>query len=392
MKPNPGGILTGEEIVDRETEINSLWRTIEQRSIVLSSERRVGKSSLLKKMEENPRNSWCPLHYFVEGKNHPIEFVEGLYDILLEKKFVENKFNKVMTLYNKIAGQEVGSWKIPEIKDNWKLLIRSLISEIVDADKKVLIMIDELPLMLWKFIEDPDIGPNMTMDFLDTLRSLRNEFESTKKIGFIFCGSIGINLIIQRLKTQYGYNSDPINNMKIFGISGMDKDGAALLCEKLSEDEDYIFEDKDKIFQYIISETDGLPFYIHHIFDIIFESEEKNITTELVDRCLQLLINDEDDVGRFEHYVDRIKTYYLEENVKLALTILDYLSTINEMINEEDLYNIIDSLTEPTPELFKNILDLLRSDHYLSRTIKNGTRCYKFNYRILQNWWKKNRS
>ena len=35
---------------------------------------------------------------------------------------------------------------------------------------------------------------------------------------------------------NHGYNSDPINNMKIVALSGMNDEGAKLLCEKLAED------------------------------------------------------------------------------------------------------------------------------------------------------------
>ncbi len=89
MRPNPGGIITGEAIVDREQEIHSIWEALHGQSIVLTSERRVGKTSILRKMLENPRDGWSPVLYWVEGKRHPIEFVEGLYDLVIEKGVVD---------------------------------------------------------------------------------------------------------------------------------------------------------------------------------------------------------------------------------------------------------------------------------------------------------------
>ena len=85
MKPNPGGVLTGDAIVNREKEIDLIWNALQNQSVVLMSERRVGKTSVLRKMLENPKNGWIPIQYEVEGKWHPIEFVEGLYETLLEK-------------------------------------------------------------------------------------------------------------------------------------------------------------------------------------------------------------------------------------------------------------------------------------------------------------------
>ena len=48
MRPNPGGMIKGEAIVDREKEIASIWRALQNQSVVISSERRVGKTSILR--------------------------------------------------------------------------------------------------------------------------------------------------------------------------------------------------------------------------------------------------------------------------------------------------------------------------------------------------------
>ena len=61
-------------------------------------------------------------------------------------------------------------------------------------------MFDELPLMLFNFVKSRDCGPQVGIEFLDVLREMRNKYEATKNIAFIFCGSIGINLIIKDLK------------------------------------------------------------------------------------------------------------------------------------------------------------------------------------------------
>ena len=67
MKPNPGGVLTGEAVIDRENEINKIWMALENQSVVLISERRVGKTSIMRKMETNPKNGWYPILYLIES-------------------------------------------------------------------------------------------------------------------------------------------------------------------------------------------------------------------------------------------------------------------------------------------------------------------------------------
>lgn len=392
MKPNPGGIITGDAIIDREQEIDLIWRALQGKSVVLTSERRVGKTSVLRKMAENPKNGWTPILYWVEGKGHPIEFVEGLYDLILEEGVLKDKFHNLKKYYKKcVGGEQIGSWKLPQIKENWKTLLKSTIEDISNSNEKVLLMFDELPLMVYHLISSPNRGPHIGMEFLDTLRGIRNKYEPTQKIKFIFCGSIGIHLVIKDLKENFGYSADPINNMEIINLSGMCDSGAKLLCEKLSEDENYQFENIAEIFKYIGKCTDNLPFYIQHVFAYLQDLNEKTITKQLIDDAIASLLNDPKDAGFFSHYIDRIKTYYDKGIKTLALFILDKACKQEDYWQEGDIINMVKTHQEIDNETVKEALNLLWSDHYLIRKIKDGKRFYKFKYSILQNWWITNR-
>jgi hypothetical protein len=328
MKPNPGGILKGEAIIDREKEIYSIWRALQNQSVVITSERRVGKTCILRKMEENPGDDWIPVLYWVEGKEHPIEFVEGLYETILEKKLIKNKFYNLKRIYKKyVGGDHIGSWKLPQIKENWKTILES----------------------------------------------------------------IGIHLVIKDLKENHGYNSDPINNMKIISISSMEEKGALELCEKLGEDEYFELDDRKTLFDHICRKTDRLPFYIHHVFNYFYETSEKRITRQAIDNAIDYLLNDPKDEGFFRHYLDRIKTYYEEKSQKIALIILDRLCKEKNDVEEMEIIHRVRNQMDIDDESIKEALDLTWSDHYLTRKIKDNHRFYAFRYEILKRWWLINR-
>ena len=80
MKEIPGGTVTGEAIVGRSAELTEIWAKIAKRSIVLSAERRVGKTSLLRKMLDEPQHGWTPLLVLVESARHPTDCVEAIYE------------------------------------------------------------------------------------------------------------------------------------------------------------------------------------------------------------------------------------------------------------------------------------------------------------------------
>ena len=171
----------------------------------------------------------------------------------------------------------------------------------------------------------------------------------------------------------------------------MDEKGAKELCEKLSEDEDYQFDEKGKIFDYICKETDRLPFYIQHVFDYIYQSDKKTITKKLVDESIDYLLNDQKDEGFFNHYIDRIKTYYDKLSQGISLLILDRACKKDDYWEEDNIINIVKAQMKTDDEAVKETIALLWSDHYLIREIKNEKRYYKFKYSILQKWWKTNR-
>ena len=179
--------------------------------------------------------------------------------------------------------------------------------------------------------------------------------------------------------------------MKIISLSGMDDSGARLLYEKLSEDENYHFDDMEKVFDYICLRTDNLPFYIQHLFEHIYESTEKSITEKHVDDAIAYLLNDPKDEGFFNHYIDRIKTYYDKDTQKLALFILDKACRKDNYWQEDDIINLIKAHDVIDDETVKETLNLLWGDHYLIREVRENKRFYKFKYSILQDWWKVNR-
>ncbi|NJL68509.1 MAG: hypothetical protein HC894_20835 [Microcoleus sp. SM1_3_4] len=56
MKANAGGEIAPAEVLGRNKLIADLWGILEQQSVILSAERRMGKTSVIKKMrsEANP--------------------------------------------------------------------------------------------------------------------------------------------------------------------------------------------------------------------------------------------------------------------------------------------------------------------------------------------------
>jgi hypothetical protein len=53
MKANPGGQVAPSEVVGRDSLILDFWDILERQSFVLSAERRMGKTCILRKCKHN---------------------------------------------------------------------------------------------------------------------------------------------------------------------------------------------------------------------------------------------------------------------------------------------------------------------------------------------------
>lgn len=80
MKANPGGYIPPHEVLGRDRLIERLWRVLARQSLVLTAERRMGKTSMLRKMAvESPADMVVVFHE-LEDVNAPLEFVQLVFD------------------------------------------------------------------------------------------------------------------------------------------------------------------------------------------------------------------------------------------------------------------------------------------------------------------------
>ncbi|MCD4665746.1 MAG: hypothetical protein K8R68_10800 [Bacteroidales bacterium] len=390
MKASHGSVKKVKDIIGRDEEIQKIWNILEKQSVVIASLRRMGKTCILQKMAAQPIHGWKALHYFVQGKKSPGEFVDGLYKLLIEVGIAEDKFIKLKNFYEKhIGGKSFGNFNTPEFKSYWKDLLEKIFEDIAALpENNILLMIDEFPMMLWDFINDEKLI-NESKELLDTLRKIREQYEGETGIRFIFCGSIGMKVVLNKLNKEHNYVGEPINNMFKVNVLEMNHTDANLLCKHLYLSK-YKTENKEKLFNYIGDNTNHLPFFIDHVFTKIQSLGITEISNNNIDAIIDDLINDPNNNSEFDHFSKRIKTYYPKNEKKMALDILDILSKYQEAVSEAQILNELKA-SEPIDERFtKEVLKQLFEDLYLIRTLKDEDRYYVLRYELLRKWWRLN--
>lgn len=382
MRANPGGVLAPEDVIGRDLLIDLLWRILERQSVVLTSERRVGKTSVARKMVDSvdPAVKLCFLRD-VEGLRSPTEFIEAIYadaQPVLSKK--ERALTAFWGLLGKLGGAEIGDVKLPQIKRHWKNILWALFDDVfAEETRPVIFFWDELPLFLYNVKQSA--GESDAMELLDSLRALRQKYVGLR---MVFTGSVGIHHVIGSLR-KHGYANDPTNDMATVEVPPLTPDDGFRLAGLLLEGEGVEVLDDAAVVSRAISDAAGhIPHYIHYMVSRIRNSTGK-IDSKGVRDCLRDLIADPNDPASFSYYETRLGTYYGATEAELARYTLDILASIGRPVPFSELLNLVRHKTPAaSEELFRQTLRVLLKDHYLFR---NTDGAHEFRYSIVQAWW-----
>ncbi len=384
MKANPGGQIDPSAVVGRDELINEIWDTLGRQSIRMTAERRIGKTTIIKKMSEEPRSGWRVKYCDLERIHTANEFAMSVYQEVDEflSRFGKAK-RGAKDLLSKLGGIEIGGQlKLPEgSNQHWKEILTATIVDLMSVDdpnaERLLFLWDEVPFMLQN-IRDGE-GEKTAMQVLDVLRSLR---QSHKGFRMLITGSIGLHHVFASLKAA-GYANAPVNDMLQIEVPALKPQDACQLAKELIAGEGLECSDLDDSSLLIAISADYFPYYIHHIargLRVSGASAEPDSIEKLVSRCLV----DSNDPWELRHYSDRIPTYYGDRSPQVV-GVLDELAVSKASLSIDQLLNALKQVGnfDDREELMK-LFRLLEQDHYLARDDEG---CYFFRFPLICRWW-----
>lgn len=381
MRANPGGTIAPEEVIGRDDLVTSLWRVLDRQSLVLTSERRIGKTTVIRKMIDAAGQDRVCFLRDIEDLRSPAEFIGGIYEdvqpILSQREKGRQAF---WGLLEKFGGAEIGHIKLPQFTQHWKSLLSALFSDIFASETRPVIFFwDELPLFLYNV--KLSTGEQHAMELLDALRGLRQKYANLR---MVFAGSVGIHQVIGSLR-KHGYANDPTNDMATIEVPPLEPSHGAHLAHLLLQGERIeVLDDPARVSEALSRAAGHIPYYIHYLVSRISNGTGQ-IHSEQVDACLKDLIADPNDPAHFYYYQTRLSTYYGDIEAEIALNTLDALAAHEEPVDFDDLWNLVKHRTSKAEkELFRHVLQVLLKDHYIFRD-EDGT--YAFRYSIVEEWW-----
>lgn len=382
MRANPGGTIAPADVVGRDELIARLWEVLERQSVLLTAERRMGKTCVIQKMQAEAPGTVLPVYRDLEKVRTPLEFADDVYRTVREYLSRRRKVAvRTQKLLSSLGGAEAVGLRFPDnLSAHWKKLLASTLEDLAEhQDHLVVFFWDELPLMLRNIARGADEAQATAL--LDTLRGLR---QTHPQLRMVYTGSIGLHHVIRDFR-RGGYANSPVNDMLREELPPLTLPGATDLAARLLAGEGLSHDPLDPTPAAIAQAVDRVPYYIHHVVDQMKRRStpcRPAQATELVASCLI----DPHDPWVLRHYRERVDIYYDDpKDREVVLALLDVLAGEPEPLSFDELFNRVKSavVTEDR-ERAHDLLELLQQDHYVLMTPEGE---YRFRYPMIQRWW-----
>jgi hypothetical protein len=385
LKINPGGLLSPRQVVGRDDFIASIWRALERQSVLLTSERRMGKTSVMRKMTEEPPIGVCPIKRSLQGINTPEEFARALVaDVensapgVLAKPFLKRLHKAGI---KKVGAKSVEVEFEPASDEAWKDVVTETFGTIdIGIDETVVFLWDELPHMIDAIEAKRDAGT--AREVLDVLRYVRETYPS---IRMVLSGSLGVHHVVDKLRLSGG-NWAPTNDMAVIDVPPLSTSDATYLATELMRNEQIPCDEEQDVAGAIATEVDCVPYYVHLTVARIqsLQTGEGTATATQAREVIEAALTDPHDPWHLKHYVDRVPVYYPQER-DLAYAVLDVVGEVAGTCSQREIEALLAAKMSPPEETRLHVLlELLCKDHYIEPA-------YRFRMDLVRRAWRARR-
>ncbi len=378
MELRTGNAVSGDNYFVRSLLNEKVWEALEAGNhILLVAPRRVGKTSLMMHLRDNPKKDFYFLFLDTESVNNENEFYKKLLSKLLTSEFVRTKDKILTSIKNnfpnikKICTDGV-EFDLAKEVNYFNEFVRLL--DLIDKDdRKLVFLIDEFSQTVENIKKDE--GTSKAVHFLQTNREIRQTLSN--KVQFVYSGSIGLEYIVNGLQAM-----SLINDIKPIKIKPLNYNEAQTLIIKLSSNFNYLL--KEEIKAGILEKIEWLiPFYIQltiqAINDLIREKNITEITVNTIDEALNELIEQR---NYFDHWHTRLRSMFCTKDYNLAKELLNIVSE-KSSIDSNEIYNL--AVKHQLESNYNAIVKSLVYDGYINNN--EDIKVYKFNSPILRMWW-----
>ncbi len=303
MKNRTGKPVRSDDFFDRRQEVAELWHLVERDHVLLLAPRRVGKTSLLLRMRDLPREGWQCTFLNVEAVESEAQLVArllaNLYRLRPEETLWSRLGNgvwKVLQGVGKVGPVEIDLARV--IARDWQEVGSSVLRLLRKLPGKTLLLLDEFPIFVRRLLRSED-GERRIRLLLDWFRMVRlDPVVEDADVHFLLAGSIGLDAVVAKVGM-----TGTINDLITFRLGPLSSQKGADLLAELGRGEGMELDEaiRNRILSHI---TWRIPYHLQLFFDQLLRRVRFHgavLTETLVDEAYEALFASENR-KHFSHW------------------------------------------------------------------------------------------
>lgn len=354
MSANTGGPVDPNDHVGHDEALDEVLLSTDTVGSLLTGDRRMGKTSLLRKVE----SLLCRDHVVlrVSAETGSVElFASRLLNTLHRTsafaRELENWHVTVDVGYRGFRLQRTPTAKnqqAPPTDDLFSWAAKKA------APRKLIVIIDEITVLA-QAIEKTNPG-----GALELLRNLRRPRQELDNVAIVLAGSVGLH----HATSDFA----PLNDLRKVRVGALEPAAGRYLVRCLLLGEGVQASDDRAVADAIYHQADGIAYYIHNL---VASARRRGgvLQPQTVSQLRQQAMEDPDDPWDLRHYDRRIDDYYGGRS-KLVRHILDIYATASAPLTVTDMSAhllAVEMSQRPSRDELLLLLEQLEADHYLLR-------------------------
>jgi len=373
MVANLGGPVDPDDHVGHGSELDQVLLSTDHVGSLVTGDRRMGKTSLLRKAEQLLGQEHAVLRISAETDDVDL-FGRRLLDVLRGHRVFAEELGRwgvaIDVGYGGIRLQRKPGGATSQEDETDDLFSWAAKRA---APRKLIVILDEITVLA------SAIERGRTGGGLEFLRSLRRPRQELANVAMILAGSVGVHHAVP--------DSAPLNDLQKVRIGPLATDDALFLARCLLLGEEIVTSDEMAVARAMVAASDAIPYFIHHLASAA-RRQGGLITPGAVVGLRDAALTDPDDPWNLRHYRDRLADYYGTRAV-LAGHLLDAFAKVEGPLDIEHLVSLLGAVDldldrRPARADLVRLVEQLESDHYLRRDGATD----ELAYRILRDAWR----
>lgn len=382
VSPNTitGDAATGQRYLRREHINEYFWREVRKGNhILIVAPRRVGKSSIMQDLAENPPKDFYAIYQNIESVKSKNEFYKRLFELLLQCADKSSKAKAYMSkLFSRYGIEEVTKTGV-KFKNNdidYEKQFRELLPDLKKAQINTVIFLDEFAEVINKL--NKQNLQNDAIDILHTLRELRSD-RDFEHFTLVYAGSIGLEYVINTIDRP-----KLINDLHRIKTGSLRPDEADLLIAQITRGA--TIKLSAEVINHLKTRINHLlPYYIQLMIEEIDlkarQLQEPVITANMVDEAFEQVIKENKN---FDDWLSRLKDYH-KDTFPFINDILKHTAK-HDSISIQEIYNKAIDPQFNREDDYMDHIEQLMYDGYL---VEVEPHVYRFISPFLQKFWLK---